>query len=86
MGGALLNITIFGNILSTAAKKGTDLARDLGKKLDNQIDRFNKKYVAGLGITLINNEIKDIMKVIKSLKNRGIILKENITKTPSQEG
>ena len=29
----------------------------------------------GSGITLTNNEIKDIMKVIKSLKNRGILLK-----------
>ena len=68
------------------AKKGTNLARDLAKKVDKQIDRFNKEYVAGLGITLINNEIKDIMKVIRSLKNRGILLKGNTTKTPSQEG
>ena len=29
----------------------------------------------GSGITLTNNEIKDIMKVIKSLENRGILLK-----------
>ena len=29
----------------------------------------------GWGITLTNNEIKDILKVIKSLENWGILLK-----------
>ena len=29
----------------------------------------------GSGITLTNNEMKDIIKVIKSLENRGILLK-----------
>ena len=33
-----------------------------------------------------SNEIKDIMKVIKSLENRGILIKETITKMTSQEG
>ena len=32
------------------------------------------------GITLTNNEIKDIMKVIKSLEKRGILLKEGLYK------
>ena len=32
----------------------------------------NIKKSTGSGITLTNNEIKDIMKVIKSLENRGI--------------
>ena len=54
---------IFGNILSSVAKK---------KNLHKQIDRFNKEYITGSGITLTNNEIKDIMKVIKSLESRGI--------------
>ena len=38
---------------------------------------FNKTYITGegSGITLNNNEIKGIMKVIKSLENRGILLK-----------
>ena len=30
----------------------------------------------GSGITLKTNEIKDIMKVIKPLQNRGILIKE----------
>ena len=33
-----------------------------------------------------SNEIKDIMKVIKSLENRGILIKGTTTKMTSQEG
>ena len=52
---------IFENILSSVAKKRTDLARDLGKIfLDKQIDRLNKEYITGSGISLTNNERKDI--------------------------
>ena len=40
----------------------------------------------GAGVTLSNNEIKDIVKVIKSLENRGILLKGTIRKITSQEG
>ena len=40
----------------------------------------------GTGITLTNNEIKDIMKVMKSLENRGILLKGTTRKVTSQEG
>ena len=54
----------------SVAKKGTDTARNLGTNfLDKQIDRFNKEYLTGSGVTLTNNEIKDIIKVIKSLEN-----------------
>ena len=35
---------------------------------------------SGAEITLTNNEIKDIIKVIKSLENRGILLKWNCLK------
>ena len=42
--------------------------------------------IYGTGITLTNNEIKDVMKVIKSLENRGILLKGTTTKITSQEG
>ena len=38
------------------------------------------------GITLTNNEIKDIMKVIKSSENRGTFLKGTTTKFNSKEG
>ena len=40
----------------------------------------------GSGITLTNNEIKDITKEIKSLENRGILLKGITRKVTSQEG
>ena len=42
--------------------------------------------VLGTGITLTNNEIKYIIKVINSLENRGILLKGTTKKITSQEG
>ena len=55
--GVLRDIPIFGNILSNKTKKGTDIARNFGKNyLDKQIDRFNKEYKTGSGITLRNDE------------------------------
>ena len=48
----------------------------IGKKTKEKFD---------LGITLTNNEIKDIMKVIKSLENGGISLKGTTTKITSQK-
>ena len=38
------------------------------------------------GITLTNNQVKDVMKVIKSLENRGVLLKESTAKIISQKG
>ena len=53
LGGVLRDVTIFGNILLGEAKKGTDIARNLGKNfIDKQIDRFNKEYITSSGITL----------------------------------
>ena len=86
LGAVLCDIPIFRNILSKVAKNGTDLARDLGQMfLDNQIDRLNKEYLTGSGISLKNNEIRDIIKVAKSLENREIFLKGTATKIISQE-
>ena len=52
------------------------------------INKLNKKFTSGkgLGIILTNNKIKDIIKIIKSLENRGILLKETVRKMTSQEG
>ena len=45
----------------------TDIAANLGKNfLDKKINRFNKKHITRFGITLINNEIKDFIKEIKT--------------------
>ena len=55
----------------------TDILRDLGKDfLHKPIDMFNKKYIwqKGSGITLTKNELRDILKVIRSLENREILL------------
>ena len=42
--------------------------------------------ITGSEITLTKNEIKDIIKVIKSLENRGVLLKGTTRKISSQEG
>ena len=42
--------------------------------------------VLGTGITLTDNEIKDIVKVTKSLENRGILLKGTARNITSQKG
>ena len=86
--GVIRDIPIFDSILSKIAKKGTGLARDLGKDfLDKQIGKF-KDYITNegcSGIMLTNNETKDIMKVIKSLENK-VFIKRNYRKITSQEG
>ena len=87
LGGVLHDRPIFGNILSSVTKKGTDLAQDLAKTfLDKEIDIFNKEYLTRSGIILTNSEIKYIMEVIKFLENRGISLKGTTRKITSHEG
>ena len=64
--------TYFGNILLSLAKKGANIDRSLRKEfLDKEIDKFNTEYIISKdsGITLRNNEIKDITKVIETFKN-----------------
>ena len=48
-----------------------------GKKIREKI---------GSGITLTNNEVKNIIKVIKSLENTGVLLKGAAINITSQEG
>ena len=60
-------------------------------KVINRADVFRKimprpKKFFGIGITLIKIEIKDIIKVIKSLESRRILLKETTKNVTSQEG
>ena len=56
--------------------------------IDAGLNMIGKKIKEkfGSGITLTNIEIKNIMKVIKFLGNRGILLKRTTTKITSQEG
>ena len=76
-----------------ALEKGISLAPKLapafaGKAteyyINKGVNKLNKKFTStkGSGTTLTNNEIKDIMKVIKS----SIFLKGTIKKITSQEG
>ena len=84
-------------VLKRELKKGIALAKNKAPKLAEKtteyyvnkgINELNKKFTSskGSGITPTNNEIKDIMKVIKSLENRGTLLKETTTKITNQEG
>ena len=75
--------------LSLEIFDGADIARNLGKNvLDKHLDKFDKEFITnrGSGITLTNNEIKDITKVSKSLENRGILLKGTTRKITTQQG
>ena len=57
------------------------------QELVNLVKRLkNKLPITFSGTNLTNNEIKYIMKMIKSLENREILLKETIRKIDSQEG
>ena len=58
------------------------------KNFDVLAGLFNGKKlkITGSGITLTNNEIKYIRKVIRCLENRGILLKGTTKKVTSQEG
>ena len=56
-----------------------------GYFMDTPYEQIMEK-VRGDGITLTNNEIKDIMKVTISLENRGLLLKGTTTKITCQKG
>ena len=55
------------------------------KQHQYQLEKQNITSSKGPGITLTYNKMKDIMKVIKSLENRGILLKKTTRKITSQE-
>ena len=56
--------------------------------INNRVNELNKKFTSNKrsGITLANNETRDIMKIIKFLENRGILLKGTTRKITNQEG
>ena len=68
---ALKKVSLAPKLAPILAEKATEYYINKG------INELNKKFKSskGTGITLTNNEIKDIMKMIKSLENRGILLK-----------
>ena len=48
---------------------------DTGNDLFNNKTKNRSLSLKGLGLTLTNNQVKDIIKLIRSLENRGILLK-----------
>ena len=52
----------------------------------NEIRKTPINGFMGSRITWTSNEIKDIIKVIRSLENKGILLKETITNIRNQKG
>ena len=70
--------------------KNTD-PKELDSKflLDTGLNLNGKKGISSItvsGIALTNNEIKDTLKIIKSLENRRILVKGTTTKITGQEG
>ena len=64
------------------ARKATEYYINKGK------NELNKTFTSSKDswITLTNNKIKDILKVIKSLENREILLKGTTRKITSEQG
>ena len=83
----------FKGLLSSAKSISNSIVKTVNNvdPVDTGLSLLVKKIIKGIssikdsGITLTNNEIKDIMKVIKSLENRGILLKGTTRKITSQE-
>ena len=72
--------------MNTSAKKLKDKIVDRGLSLLGKKIKKGTWLIKGSGITLRNSEIKDIMKLIKSLENKGFLLTETTRKITSQEG
>ena len=69
------------------------MAPELARKateyyINKGINELSKTFTSSKDswITLTNNKIKDILKVIKSLENREILLKGTTRKITSQQG
>ena len=79
LGGVPHDTPILGNNFQSAAKKEQFQLEIYGKNIYiyQQIDRFNKEYTTGSEITLTNNKIKDIIKVIKPLMTVDLALIKN---------
>ena len=81
-------VSLADSYVKELAKRGfeNDNFVDAGLSLLGKMIKKGILSIMGSGIALANNEIKYIMKVIKSLENRGILLKGTTRKITSQEG
>ena len=78
---AFLSVPQFIDNNSKIVLKNKDIIFDTIKTVDSSLKGIRKSF--GAGITLTDNEIKAIMKVINSLENRGILFKWTTTKITS---
>ena len=70
-------------------KKLLNLINVLTDARGNAVGRKIKEQnltITGLGITLTNNEIKDVMNVVRFIENRESLLKRTTRKITIQEG
>ena len=72
--------------MNTSAKKLKDKIVDAGLSLLGKKIKKGTWLLKGSRMTLRNSEIKDIMKLIKSLENKGFLLTETTRKITGQEG
>ena len=67
-------------------KLNNDILVDAGLNIIGKKSKKENSSITGLGITLINNETKYIIEVMKSFKKRENLLKGTTRKITSQEG
>ena len=70
----------------SARKLNKDVFADAWLNIISEKIKKEISSITGSGVTLTSNEKEDIIKVIKSLENRGILLKGTTKKITSQEG
>ena len=70
-------------------KRAPELTKDATRYFVNkEINRLKKDFTSSEGsrITLTNNKVKNIIKVIKSLENKGVLLRGNTRKITGHKG
>ena len=67
-------------------KINKDIFLDAGLNITGKKMKKGFSLITGLRITLTNNEVKDIIKEIKSLENREILLKRTTRNITGKEG
>ena len=70
----------------SARKLNKDVFADAWLNIISEKIKKEISSITGSGVTLTSNEKEDIIKVIKSLENRGILLKGTTRKITSHEG
>ena len=72
--------------ISKSEKEKAKFLLNAGLNIFGKVLHKKLSSITGSGITLQNNEIKDIIKVIRYLENRGILLKRTTKKITTRKG